>query len=985
MLAVAALAFIGCSQEVDLQEPKTDVSGTHTLTFVVQKQADTRTAVVEGETTASYVWTEKDDQYFHIYENGIEATEIEMSLSNDNKTATFTATFDDTDTTAFSYTAVYGNEVSNKRNPLIPYSQVPALDSFDPAADVMVSAEPITLDGNAAADATTEFLFKLQRVVSVNKMTLKGLEAGEVVKAVELISTDGYLSARYGFDKANYTGEKKTLTFDYSSVDNAVVRTDGTFPVYFTAAPVSGITFSVKVTTDKRVYLRDDFTSKLTLEVGKFRRFGVNLAGYGEVISQGTVYTLVESSEDLFDGATYIIVGSKEVEQEIKYYALGKQANNNRSGSPVPSPSNKAIVIDNTVTPYPVVLKKNGENWFIIDNLLSSDKYGQYIYNASTSGESPKSYLRSESAPDSANKAEWIISYANGQASIVNVGNKDRGCLVMNYNGGSPLFNVYASVGSYSPISIYVDKSTCVVLADPELAFDKAEVSASWDEQGSFVAPVLSNPHSLAVTYSSSDPEVATVDADGAVTFVGNGTTVITATSEKTETYNAGSAQYTLTITGAPVELAFETIAELNDLAETTAAEYSGKLTNAVVSFVASANAAIIKDATGSITYYKSGHGLKQGQAFSGELDVTVINYNGLYTEITACSATFTGEGSEVAPEVVALSDLIGNYSTYQNAYVKVDDLTVTSVSGQNINVKSGDDTYVVYDNTKKATCVAGDVISVVGTVTKYNTTEEVKVWNVDDLTITQEHAQAEHTVTFTQPAEGGTIAVSVDGAPIESGAKVMEGKVVTLTATVSEGYTFDGWSVSGATVSGNTETATFTVGTSDVTVEAAFKSVSANAVVLEFDFSDRSKNGLDEWPKSAQDEGSTQTYVDDENNEYSFDITSGIYMGSYSSEFYLFLGSKTKKTSQYISLPSVDGHSLVSVEVYSRSGASANATGLVTSDKNGTNATAEGSTKISQTGVTTWTINKASDKYYFCADNTSYNAQVTKLVLTYE
>ncbi len=816
MLAVAALAFIGCSKEVDLQEPKTEVSGTHTLTFVVQKQTDTRTAVVEGETTASYVWTEKDDQYFHIYENGIEATEIEMSLSNDNKTATFTATFSDTDTTAFSYTAVYGSDVSAKRNPLIPNSQVPALDSFDPAADVMVSAEPITLDGNAAADATTEFLFKLQRVVSVNKMTLKGLEAGEVVKTVELISTDGYLSARYGFDKANYTGDKRSLVFDYTSLDDAVVGTDGTFPVYFTAAPVSGITFSVKVTTDKRVYLRDDFTSKLTLEVGKFRRFGINLAGYGEAITEGTDYVILNSQEDLFDGATYILVSSS--------YTLGEQKNNNR-GAVAVTDNDGVININNEIDAYPIVIEAVAGGYAMKD--VRNDKY---LYTASTSAN--RLLTRDNIGTD--NCAVWTISISNKVVSITNVGNTSRGILVFNPNNGSPLFSGYGSVpsGATAELALYVDESTCVELADPELAFDKAEVSASWDEQGSFVAPVLSNPHSLAVTYSSSDPEVATVDADGAVTFVGNGTTLITATSEKTETYNAGSAQYTLTITGAPVELAFETIAELNDLAETTAAEYSGKLTNAVVSFVASANAAIIKDATGSITYYKSGHGLKQGQTFSGELDVTVINYNGLYTEITACSATFTGEGSEVAPEVVALSDLIGNYSTYQNAYVKVDDLTVTSVSGQNINVKSGDDTYVVYDNTKKATCVAGDVISVVGTVTKYNTTEEVKVWNVDDLTITQEHAQAEHTVTFTQPAEGGTIAVSVDGAPIESGAKVMEGKVVTLTATVSEGYTFDGWSVSGATVSGNTTTETITVGASDVVIAANISKIVTGTTV---------------------------------------------------------------------------------------------------------------------------------------------------------
>ena len=53
------------------------------------------------------------------------------------------------------------------------------------------------------------------------------------------------------------------------------------------------------------------------------------------------------------------------------------------------------------------------------------------------------------------------------------------------------------------------------------------------------------------ITYSSSDQNVATVDANGKVTPVSAGTTTITATCEETENYDAASASYTLNVSKA--------------------------------------------------------------------------------------------------------------------------------------------------------------------------------------------------------------------------------------------------------------------------------------------------------------------------------------------------------------------------------------------------------------------------------------------------
>ena len=82
--------------------------------------------------------------------------------------------------------------------------------------------------------------------------------------------------------------------------------------------------------------------------------------------------------------------------------------------------------------------------------------------------------------------------------------------------------------------------------SDRALAFSADETTAVFGE--SFTAPTL-NGHTDGVVYSSSDPNVATVDAStGAVTLVGAGETTITASAPATFAYFEGEASYTLTV-----------------------------------------------------------------------------------------------------------------------------------------------------------------------------------------------------------------------------------------------------------------------------------------------------------------------------------------------------------------------------------------------------------------------------------------------------
>ena len=91
------------------------------------------------------------------------------------------------------------------------------------------------------------------------------------------------------------------------------------------------------------------------------------------------------------------------------------------------------------------------------------------------------------------------------------------------------------------------------------------------------VFPTLTNENNLTVTYSSSETSVATIAADGTITLVAAGQTVITAESAETAEFEAGKAQYTLTVKEAQAEIeqvsvarALEIINGLEDGAKTT-------------------------------------------------------------------------------------------------------------------------------------------------------------------------------------------------------------------------------------------------------------------------------------------------------------------------------------------------------------------------------------------------------------------------------
>ena len=236
-------------------------------------------------------------------------------------------------------------------------------------------------------------------------------------------------------------------------------------------------------------------------------------------------------------------------------------------------------------------------------------------------------------------------------------------------------------------------------------------------------------------TTDGTDPTAASTAYTAAIAVGETMTIKAIAVKEGMTDSEIATAAYTINI---PAEPQFTTVAGLKALLGDESATFTGTLTDAVVSFIAGTSDAVIKDATGSILYHKeTGHGLLQGQTISGDVIVEAVVYNGI-NEITDLAATVEGEGSAVEPELVTLNELSQDYAKYESAYVKVvgvTSLTTTTTKG-NITGRQDATDYIIYTNVA-IPVNAGDVFSAEGTITRYNVTEELKVWKTSDLTVT--------------------------------------------------------------------------------------------------------------------------------------------------------------------------------------------------------------------------------------------------------
>lgn len=203
-----------------------------------------------------------------------------------------------------------------------------------------------------------------------------------------------------------------------------------------------------------------------------------------------------------------------------------------------------------------------------------------------------------------------------------------------------------------------------------------------------FTAPTATVSNGGTVTYSSSAPEVATVDASGAVTLVATGSTIIKAEYAGDETYAPSSASYTLNV-GA----GYANIHDAQLAATKTKTPAKITFTNAVVT-AATANNAYISDGTYGLQLRLINHGLTAGQKINGYVVTDLVLYGGSAQILSFDKSNLTiSEPQEVEYAEVAVSEI--KWENFAKAIllkdVKYDAATKSFVDGEGKSIKIHD------------------------------------------------------------------------------------------------------------------------------------------------------------------------------------------------------------------------------------------------------------------------------------------------------
>lgn len=194
-------------------------------------------------------------------------------------------------------------------------------------------------------------------------------------------------------------------------------------------------------------------------------------------------------------------------------------------------------------------------------------------------------------------------------------------------------------------------------------AFEEVNVwPMNWSNRGG-AYPVLSNPNKATVTYSSSNTDVATIDAtSGLISPVAPGSTTITAS-----VVDAPSASYTLTYTddrGEPGNLGFgfsstTASATYGDEAATLPSLNMGQLSGAAVTYSSSVQSVATVDNTGSVSIKGAGS-TEINASFAGDDNVKpgsasyTLTVNPKEVGLTWGTTAFIYDGSAHVPTATA-------------------------------------------------------------------------------------------------------------------------------------------------------------------------------------------------------------------------------------------------------------------------------------------------------------------------------------------
>ena len=539
VVIAATATFAGCQKE----ENNAPAAQTKTVEFFANS-IETKTVFGESYTEGTdtkypTLWTAGDKVKVYLnlsIPSGTSGTEkspiVELLEGTETSaSAKFKAEIVDYSPESYTFYAVSPFDAANARTSsrvtvIIPTLQKPLATSPAKNAQIVYAISETTEEMPSSID------MEFHHFTAYGKLSFSNLASTSVSKVKIVAPTDVCLSGKW-----NYLPADGTLAPHSEGTSNEItIETTSTSDIWFACGPVdvSGKTLKFIVTTDDGNLEKEiTFPANRKFQSGHVAKFTVDMDGVTvpEPEETSAYYQKVTSTQSDWSGK-YLIV----YEDGTKAYVFN--ATDAANGYLSATISNGTIASTSETDAVQVTIESMTGGYAI-----KTSK--GYIYGAS--GSNKLSF-------NTSTKQLNTISYS--QNSIVITSGR-----VLQFNSASDQmrFRYYTS-GGQKPIQLYklVAGQSGGETPDPEqptltprnLAFSSTTATATVGQ--TFTYPTLSGAKIDDVTYSSSNPTVATVNSStGAVTLVGAGTTTITATAQETEQYEADTASYTLTVSAA--------------------------------------------------------------------------------------------------------------------------------------------------------------------------------------------------------------------------------------------------------------------------------------------------------------------------------------------------------------------------------------------------------------------------------------------------
>lgn len=405
------------------------------------------------------------------------------------------------------------------------------------------SSEPTVAMVNATTGDVT--IFKTGETVITAKSTATAkFDADETSYTLTVNKATSTLT----FEKETYSiYEGQTLLAVATTNSTAAVAYASTNPDVATVDPVTGLVTSVapgQTTITATVEATENYTeasAQYSLTVTAKQAAGLTFEAASKTITLGDEFEGFTASGATNGAITYSSSDTSVAEVEaatgkVTVKAIGFTTIIAQSAATVEFNAGMASY---SLTVLPVEVVKNPANL----------TFPQASYTA-TIGEDFQS-------PEASGDTDGVISYTSSNVEVATVDSATGEVTLVGVGVTMITATSLETEGYLAGQATYILTVSPKVKEAANLSFEEATYNAYLEpkEGEEFVSPVATGDTDGKITYTSSNSAVATVDAEtGEVTLVGEGVTVITATSAETDDYLAGTASYVLVVGLAGVE-----------------------------------------------------------------------------------------------------------------------------------------------------------------------------------------------------------------------------------------------------------------------------------------------------------------------------------------------------------------------------------------------------------------------------------------------